>query len=210
MSYGFKKFTNYSAAIFLLLIAIIKIIMGIYYQTSFKNGLVVITAGAYGVILAIARFIYAKKLDTDERDQIYVYRNMAYLLMIVAIAFLVSNILAMDAPIADYGLVYDIIIAVVLFALFSFSLKGVFKHRSSNVITRAIKIVSFTSALLNLVIIEHIFEFQLNRFLGIELYKDFKMYFTFGVVGVIILLSIGMLVSSIIKVHKFRKERGMI
>ncbi len=206
----FKKFGLFLAAISCFLLALVKLGMGIYHQTSFKNGLVVITTGIYGLVIAFARFIYAMKVDTDERDQIYVYRNMAFLLMIVAISFLISNILAFDDPITDYGIWLDIAISIVLITLFVFSIKGAFKIREKNVITKSIKLVSFTSALLNLVFIEHLFEYQLNSLFRFEIFREFKMYFIISIVGIILLISLYLLISSLVKVHRFRKDRGMI
>ncbi len=209
-SKGFEVFTSYAAGIIIVLIGIFKMVFGIYTQTSFKNGLVGIIAGIYTIVIGIARFIYAKKIDTDEKDQIITYRNIALLLIPIAILFLISNILSLDDPIVDYGIWIDLLIAFGIIFLFGFTFKRAFKSEAFNIMSRAIMITSFTSALLNIVFIERLFEYQLNNLFGIELYKEIKLYFSLGISGIILLISLIMVIISLIKVHIYKKERGII
>ena len=205
-----SKLAGYFVGISLILMALFKVVFGIYSQANFKNGFVVIVAGAYSFLIALTRIIYARNIDSDERKQLYVYRNFAFILIPVAILFFISNMITLNDNVVDYGLAFDIIITFVFLSLFIFSLKGIFKLGSQNVLTRSVKLVSFTGSLINLVFIEHIFEYQLQNLLGVSVYSDFKFWFTIVIVCIILFLSLIMLIASIIHVHNYKKERGMI
>ena len=209
-SRGFEVFTSFVAGVFLVLLGLFKMGFGIYTQTSFKNGLVGITAGIYTIAIGIARFIYIKKIDTDEKDQIITYRNIALLLIPIAIVFLISNILSLDDELKDYGIWIDLLITTGVVVLFCFSFKRAFRSETFNIMSRAIMITSFISALINIVFIEHLFEYQLNDLFGVELFREFKLYFSMGISGIIVLISLVMVIISVIKVHIYKKERGII
>ncbi len=204
------RFLAFVAAFATFLMAIGKMVLGIYSQATFKNGIVVISAGASSLVIAFCKFLIAKKYDTHNKDQIRTYRLIAWLFMPFAIFFFVSNLISRNDPISDYGLGLDIGITVGLTFLFILSIRGIIKIKDKETLPRAGKLISFVVGLTNLVVIEHLFEAQLNKLFGVEIFSDFKLIFSMSIAGIILFISILMIILSFIKMHQLRKEYGMI
>ena len=101
--------------------------------------------------------IFEKYYAPYDADRLHRMFSITKSFTAIAIALLAGEgRIGLDDPITDYGIRLDIAISIVLITLFVFSIKGAFKIREKNVITKSIKLVSFTSALLNLVFIEHL------------------------------------------------------
>jgi len=132
--------------------ALITLVSAIYkLVTGFFVGLIFMASGVYTFAIFLCKMLYAKNLDADMETQYKTYRNMGFLLVIVSIFFLIANIITLNDEPKDYGLIFDIIISAFLIILFILSLKGYFKKRSNiNILNRAIKILSLSTALITL------------------------------------------------------------
>lgn len=201
---------GYVAAISTFLMAVGKMVLGIYSQATFKNGLVVISAGVSSLVIAFCKLLIAREIDADEKAQIRTYRFISWLFLPVAIFFFVSNLIAKDDPISDYGLALDIGITVGLVVLFAFSIRGIFKMKEKSTIARSGKVISFVVGLTNLVVIEHLFEYQLMSLFKVEVFNDFKVLFSMSIASIILLIGLFMFIYSFVKMRNFRRRAGMI
>ena len=187
--------------------AIITLISAIYkLVTGFFVGLIFMASGFYTFIIFICKMIYAKNLDSPVSVQYKAYRNMGFFIIIASIFFLVANIITLNEPPKDYGLVFNIIISAFLVLLFLLSLKGYFKRRKNeNILSRAIKILSLTCALVNLVLVEKLFLFYLSNNLSID-YLLIQKIFILSVSGIVVLTGILVIVTYFIRYHKYKKQ----
>ena len=187
--------------------AIITLISAIYkLVTGFFVGLIFIASGFYTFIIFICKMIYAKNLDSPVSVQYKAYRNMGIFIIIASIFFLVANIITLNDPPKDYGLVFNLIISAFLVLLFLLSLKGYFKRRKNeNILSRAIKILSLTCALVNLVLVEKLFLFYLSNNLSFD-YLLIHKIFILSISGILVLTGILVIVTYFIRYHKYKKQ----
>ena len=153
----------------------------------------------------LCKLSYARNLDADMESQYKSYRNMGILLIIVSIFFLIANIITLNDEPKDYGLVFDIIISAFLVILFFLSLKGYIKKRSNmNILSRAIKVLSVSTALINLVLVEKLFLYYLANNEGMDFIYIHK-WFVLSISGILILIGVLMYINYLIKYHKYKK-----
>lgn len=187
--------------------AIITLISAIYkLVTGFFVGLIFMASGFYTFIIFICKMIYAKNLDSPVSVQYKAYRNMGIFIIIASIFFLVANIITLNDPPKDYGLVFNLIISAFLVLLFLLSLKGYLKRRKNeNILSRAIKILSLTCALVNLVLVEKLFLFYLSNNLSFD-YLLIHKIFILSISGILVLTGILVIVTYFIRYHKYKKQ----
>ena len=187
--------------------AIITLISAIYkLVTGFFVGLIFMASGFYTFIIFICKMIYAKNLDSPVSVQYKAYRNMGIFIIIASIFFLVANIITLNDPPKDYGLVFNLIISAFLVLLFLLSLKGYFKRRKNeNILSRAIKILSLTCALVNLVLVEKLFLFYLSNNLSFD-YLLIHKIFILSISGFLVLTGILVIITYFIRYHKYKKQ----
>ena len=187
--------------------AFITLISAIYkLVTGFFVGLIFMASGFYTFIIFICKMIYAKNLDSPVSVQYKAYRNMGIFIIIASIFFLVANIITLNDPPKDYGLVFNLIISAFLVLLFLLSLKGYFKRRKNeNILSRAIKILSLTCALVNLVLVEKLFLFYLSNNLSFD-YLLIHKIFILSISGFLVLTGILVIITYFIRYHKYKKQ----
>lgn len=194
-----KKIKASFGAFITLLSAIYKLV------TGFFVGLIFMASGVYTFAIFLCKLLYAKNLDADMHTQYKTYRNMGLLLILVSIFFLIANIITLNDEPKDYGLVFNIIISAFLVILFFLSLKGYIKKRSNmNILSRAIKVLSVSTALINLVLVEKLFLYYLANNEGMDFIYIHK-WFVLSISGILILIGVLMYINYLIKYHKYKK-----
>ncbi len=195
-----KKLKAAIGAIATLVSAIYKLV------TGFFVGLIFMASGVYTFAIFLCKLLYAKNIDSDLHTQYKTYRNMGLLLFVVSVFFLIANIITLNDEPKDYGLTFNIIISVFLIILFIISLKGYFKKRANaNILTRAIKVLALSTALINLVLVEKLFLYYLYNNLNIDFLYVHK-WFVLSISGLLILIGLLMLVYYLIKYSKYKKQ----
>jgi len=195
-----KKLKAAIGAIATLVSAIYKLV------TGFFVGLIFMASGVYTFAIFLCKLLYAKNIDSDLHTQYKTYRNMGLLLFVVSVFFLIANIITLNDEPKDYGLTFNIIISVFLIILFIISLKGYFKKRANvNILTRAIKVLTLSTALINLVLVEKLFLYYLYNNLNIDFLYVHK-WFVLSISGLLILIGLLMLVYYLIKYSKYKKQ----
>ena len=195
-----KKFKAAIGAIATLVSAIYKLV------TGFFVGLIFMASGIYTFAIFLCKLLYAKNIDSDLHTQYKTYRNMGLLLFVVSVFFLIANIITLNDEPKDYGLTFNIIISVFLIILFIISLKGYFKKRANaNILTRAIKVLALSTALINLVLVEKLFLYYLYNNLNIDFLYVHK-WFVLSISGILILIGLLMLVYYLIRYSKYKKQ----
>jgi len=195
-----KKLKAAIGAIATLVSAIYKLV------TGFFVGLIFMASGIYTFAIFLCKLLYAKNIDSDLHTQYKTYRNMGLLLFVVSVFFLIANIITLNDEPKDYGLTFNIIISVFLIILFIISLKGYFKKRANvNILTRAIKVLTLSTALINLVLVEKLFLYYLYNNLNIDFLYIHK-WFVLSISGLLILIGLLMLVYYLIKYSKYKKQ----
>ncbi len=195
-----KKLKAAIGAIATLVSAIYKLV------TGFFVGLIFMASGIYTFAIFLCKLLYAKNIDSDLHTQYKTYRNMGLLLFVVSVFFLIANIITLNDEPKDYGLTFNIIISVFLIILFIISLKGYFKKRANvNILTRAIKVLTLSTALINLVLVEKLFLYYLYNNLNIDFLYVHK-WFVLSISGLLILIGLLMLVYYLIKYSKYKKQ----
>jgi hypothetical protein len=194
-----KKIKATFGALITLLSAIYKLV------TGFFVGLIFMASGIYTFAIFLCKLSYARNLDADMESQYKSYRNMGILLIIVSIFFLIANIITMDDEPKNYGLVFNIIISSFLILLFILSLKGYLKKRANaNILFRAIKVLSLSTALINLVLVEKLFLYYLYNNLSIDFIYIHK-WFVLGISGILIFIGAMMFINYLIRYNKYKK-----
>jgi len=188
--------------------AIVTLISAIYkLVTGFFVGLIFMASGVYTFAIFLCKLLYAKNIDSDLHTQYKTYRNMGLLLLVVSVFFLIANIITLNDEPKDYGLVFDIIISAFLLILFVLSLKGYFKKRANaNILTRAIKVLSLSTALINLVLVEKLFLYYLYNNLNIDFLYIHK-WFVLIISGLLVLIGILMLLYYLVRYTKYKNKR---
>ncbi len=188
--------------------AITTLVSAIYkLVTGFFVGLIFMASGVYTFAIFLCKMLYAKNIDSPLPDQYKAYRNMGFLLLIVSIFFLVANIITLNDEPKDYGLVFDIIISAFLVLLFILSLKGYFKRRANeNILSRAIKVLSLSTALINLVLVEKLFLYYLYNNLNIDFIYIHK-WFVLVISGILVLIGVLMLLTYLIRYNKYKHNK---
>ena len=195
-----KKLKAAIGAIATLVSAIYKLV------TGFFVGLIFMASGIYTFAIFLCKLLYAKNIDSDLHTQYKTYRNMGLLLFVVSVFFLIANIITLNDEPKDYGLTFNIIISVFLVILFIISLKGYFKKRANaNILTRAIKVLTLSTALINLVLVEKLFLYYLYNNLNIDFLYIHK-WFVLSISGILILIGLLMLVYYLIRYSKYKKQ----
>jgi hypothetical protein len=195
-----KKLKAAIGAIATLVSAIYKLV------TGFFVGLIFMASGIYTFAIFLCKLLYAKNIDSDLHTQYKTYRNMGLLLFVVSVFFLIANIITLNDEPKDYGLTFNIIISVFLVILFIISLKGYFKKRANaNILTRAIKVLALSTALINLVLVEKLFLYYLYNNLNIDFLYIHK-WFVLSISGILILIGLLMLVYYLIRYSKYKKQ----
>jgi hypothetical protein len=195
-----KKLKAAIGAIATLVSAIYKLV------TGFFVGLIFMASGIYTFAIFLCKLLYAKNIDSDLHTQYKTYRNMGLLLFVVSVFFLIANIITLNDEPKDYGLTFNIIISVFLVILFIISLKGYFKKRANaNILTRAIKVLTLSTALINLVLVEKLFLYYLYNNLNIDFLYVHK-WFVLSISGILILIGLLMLVYYLIRYSKYKKQ----
>ena len=195
-----KKLKAAIGAIATLVSAIYKLV------TGFFVGLIFMASGVYTFAIFLCKLLYAKNIDSDLHTQYKTYRNMGLLLFVVSVFFLIANIITLNDEPKDYGLTFNIIISVFLVILFIISLKGYFKKRANaNILTRAIKVLALSTALINLVLVEKLFLYYLYNNLNIDFLYVHK-WFVLSISGILILIGLLMLVYYLIRYSKYKKQ----
>ena len=195
-----KKLKAAIGAIATLVSAIYKLV------TGFFVGLIFMASGIYTFAIFLCKLLYAKNIDSDLHTQYKTYRNMGLLLFVVSVFFLIANIITLNDEPKDYGLTFNIIISVFLIILFIISLKGYFKKRANaNILTRAIKVLALSTALINLVLVEKLFLYYLYNNLNIDFLYVHK-WFVLSISGILILIGLLMLVYYLIRYSKYKKQ----
>lgn len=194
-----KKIKASFGAFITLLSAIYKLV------TGFFVGFIFMASGVYTFAIFLCKLIYAKNLDADMHTQYKSYRNMGLLLVLVSIFFLIANIITLNDEPKDYGLVFDIIISGFLILLFFLSLKGYFKKRANiNILSRAIRVLSVSTGLINLVLVEKLFLYYLANNEGLNFIYIHK-WFVLSISGLLILIGVLMVINYLIKYSKYKK-----
>ena len=195
-----KKIKATFGAIITLISALYKLI------TGFFVGLIFMASGVYTFAIFLCKLIYAKNLDSDLKTQYKAYRNMGILLVLVSIFFLIANIITLNDEPKDYGLAFNIIISAFLILLFILSLRGYLKKRANvNILTRAIKTLSLSTALINLVLVEKLFLYYLNTNIDIDVIYIHK-WFVLIISGILILIGLLMVINYLIKWNKIKNK----
>lgn len=207
MSKNEKKKKNTGKKIKATFGAIITLISALYKLiTGFFVGLIFMASGVYTFGIFLCKLLYAKNIDSDLRTQYKAYRNMGFLLVLVSVFFLIANIITLNDEPKDYGLAFNIIISAFLIILFFLSLRGYFKKRANaNILTRAIKVLSLSTALINLVLVEKLFLYYLNNNLAIDFLYIHK-WFVLIVSGLLVLIGLLMISNYLIKRNKLKKQ----
>ena len=187
--------------------AIITLISAVYkLVTGFFVGLIFMASGFYTFIIFICKMIYAKNLDSPVSVQYKAYRNMGFFIIIASIFFLIANIITLNDPPKDYGLVFNILISAFLIILFLLSLKGYFKRRKNeNILSRAIKVLSLTCALVNLVLVEKLFLLYLSNNLSFD-YLLIHKIFILSISGILVLTGLLVIITYLIRYNKYKKQ----
>ena len=132
---------------------------------------------------------------------------MGFLIIIVSIFFLIANIITLNDEPKDYGLVFDIIISSVLLILFFLSLRGyINKRKNINILSRSIKVLSLSTALINLVLVEKLFLYYLYNNLNIDFIYIHKT-FVLLISGILILIGVLMFINYLIKYSRYKKNK---
>ena len=196
-----KKIKATFGAIITLISALYKLI------TGFFTGLIFMASGVYTFAIFLCKLLYAKHIDSDLNYQYKAYRNMGFLIIIVSIFFLIANIITLNDEPKDYGLVFDIIISSVLLILFFLSLRGyVNKRKNINILSRSIKVLSLSTALINLVLVEKLFLYYLYNNLNIDFIYIHKT-FVLLISGILILIGVFMFINYLIKYSRYKKNK---
>jgi len=196
-----KKIKATFGAIITLISALYKLI------TGFFTGLIFMASGVYTFAIFLCKLLYAKHIDSDLNYQYKAYRNMGFLIIIVSIFFLIANIITLNDEPKDYGLVFDIIISSVLLILFFLSLRGyINKRKNINILSRSIKVLSLSTALINLVLVEKLFLYYLYNNLNIDFIYIHKT-FVLLISGILILIGVLMFINYLIKYSRYKKNK---
>ena len=196
-----KKIKATFGAIITLISALYKLI------TGFFTGLIFMASGVYTFAIFLCKLLYAKHIDSDLNYQYKAYRNMGFLIIIVSIFFLIANIITLNDEPKDYGLVFDIIISSVLLILFFLSLRGyVNKRKNINILSRSIKVLSLSTALINLVLVEKLFLYYLYNNLNIDFIYIHKTFVSL-ISGILILIGVFMFINYLIKYSRYKKNK---
>ena len=196
-----KKIKATFGAIITLISALYKLI------TGFFTGLIFMASGVYTFAIFLCKLLYAKHIDSDLNYQYKAYRNMGFLIIIVSIFFLIANIITLNDEPKDYGLVFDIIISSVLLILFFLSLRGyINKRKNINILSRSIKVLSLSTALINLVLVEKLFLYYLYNNLNIDFIYIHKT-FVLLISGILILIGVFMFINYLIKYSRYKKNK---
>ncbi len=196
-----KKIKATFGAIITLISALYKLI------TGFFTCLIFMASGVYTFAIFLCKLLYAKHIDSDLNYQYKAYRNMGFLIIIVSIFFLIANIITLNDEPKDYGLVFDIIISSVLLILFFLSLRGyINKRKNINILSRSIKILSLSNALINLVLVEKVFLYYLYNNLNIDFIYIHKT-FVLLISGILILIGVLMFINYLIKYSRYKKNK---
>ena len=196
-----KKIKATFGAIITLISALYKLI------TGFFTGLIFMASGVYTFAIFLCKLLYAKHIDSDLNYQYKAYRNMGFLIIIVSIFFLIANIITLNDEPKDYGLLFDIIISSVLLILFFLSLRGyINKRKNINILSRSIKVLSLSTALINLVLVEKLFLYYLYNNLNIDFIYIHKT-FVLLISGILILIGVFMFINYLIKYSRYKKNK---
>ena len=188
--------------------AIVTLISAIYkLVTGFFAGLIFMASGVYTFAIFLCKLLYAKHIDSDLSSQYKAYRNMGFLIIMASAFFLVANLITLNDEPKDYGLVFDIIISSVLLILFFLSLRGyVNKRKNINILARSIKVLSLSTALTNLVLVEKLFLYYLYNNLNINfiyIHKSFVLIIS----GLLVLIGVIMIINYLVKYTRYKNNK---